>query len=177
MAIRHEMRCAKEQLSDVRGCRESGSSKPNRCLQRESGDAGTPEEIPEQLRRAPPSRSARRIGCDGGELRVLRTRLDLDSGGYLSRLLRRLESGGLVTVAPSEGDGRVRTTRLTGPGLSEREVLDRRSDELARSILEPLRRAARFDAGARGSTGTGTRTIGSRSAFRPARSRPAAGEG
>ena len=36
------------------------------------------------------------------------------------------------------GDGRVRTARLTTAGLDERELLDRRSDELARSLLEPL---------------------------------------
>ena len=38
----------------------------------------------------------------------------------------------------SEHDGRVRTARLTPRGIEERELLDRRSDELARSFLEPL---------------------------------------
>src|SRR5918999_2266194 len=47
------------------------------------------------------------IGADGCELRSLRARLDLDSG-YLSRLLRSLETAGLVTVEPGEPDGRVR---------------------------------------------------------------------
>ena len=77
------------------------------------------------------------IGVDGCDVRRLRTRLGLDSG-YLSRLLRSLEAAGLITVDPSARDRRVRTARLTPTGLAERELLDRRSDELARSFLEPL---------------------------------------
>jgi DNA-binding MarR family transcriptional regulator/GNAT superfamily N-acetyltransferase len=77
------------------------------------------------------------IGPAGGDLRQLRSRLDLDSG-YLSRLLRSLEDDGLVTVEPSRTDGRVRTARLTARGLAERAELDRRSDDVATSILQPL---------------------------------------
>ena len=77
------------------------------------------------------------IGLDGCDVRSLRARLDLDSG-YLSRLLRSLERSGLVQVERSGGDGRVRIARLTKEGVAEREVLDRRSDELAVSVLEPL---------------------------------------
>jgi DNA-binding MarR family transcriptional regulator/GNAT superfamily N-acetyltransferase len=77
------------------------------------------------------------IGPAGGDLRQLRSRLDLDSG-YLSRLLRSLENDGLVTVEQSRADGRVRTARLTGRGLAERAELDRRSDDVATSILQPL---------------------------------------
>ena len=77
------------------------------------------------------------IGPDGDDVRSLRARLDLDSG-YLSRLLRSLETDGLVVVEPSDTDARVRTARLTGAGLAERGVLDRRSDDLAASILAPL---------------------------------------
>src|SRR5712691_11721879 len=77
------------------------------------------------------------IGADGSDVRRLRSRLGLDSG-YLSRLLRSLEAAGLVGVAPSEHDRRVRTVRLTAAGRAERDLLDRRSDELARSFLEPL---------------------------------------
>jgi DNA-binding MarR family transcriptional regulator/ribosomal protein S18 acetylase RimI-like enzyme len=77
------------------------------------------------------------IGVDGRDLRSLRTQLDLDSG-YLSRLLRGLESAGLVTVGPAETDKRVRVARLTPAGLAERALLDRRSDELAGSFLAPL---------------------------------------
>jgi DNA-binding MarR family transcriptional regulator/ribosomal protein S18 acetylase RimI-like enzyme len=77
------------------------------------------------------------IGPGGCDVRELRARLGLDSG-YLSRLLRSLESAGLVAVGTSPADGRVRRARLTSAGLAERELLDRRSDELARSLLEPL---------------------------------------
>jgi DNA-binding MarR family transcriptional regulator len=82
------------------------------------------------------------IGADGCDVRSLRRLLDLDSG-YLSRLLRSLEAGGLVAVERSERDGRVRTARLTSSGLAERALLDRRSDELAASFLAPLDEAQR----------------------------------
>ncbi len=74
---------------------------------------------------------------DGCEVRELRARLDLDSG-YVSRLLRSLEGAGLVTVRPSPRDRRVRSIHPTSAGRRERDVLDRRSDELAASLLEPL---------------------------------------
>ena len=77
------------------------------------------------------------IGPDGSDVRLLRSRLDLDSG-YVSRLLRSLEKDGLVVVEQSGVDGRVRTVRLTGQGLAERAVLDRLSDDAATSILRPL---------------------------------------
>ena len=77
------------------------------------------------------------IGPDGCEVRVLRARLGLDSG-YLSRLLRALEAAGLVKVAISDGDGRVRVARLTAAGRRERSTLDARADKLAQSLLAPL---------------------------------------
>jgi DNA-binding MarR family transcriptional regulator/GNAT superfamily N-acetyltransferase len=77
------------------------------------------------------------IGEQGCDVRTLRSRLALDSG-YLSRLLRALEAAGLITVTASPHDRRVRTAHLTRKGRGERAVLDRRSDELARSVLEPL---------------------------------------
>jgi DNA-binding MarR family transcriptional regulator len=77
------------------------------------------------------------IGEGGCDVRLLRSRLQLDSG-YASRLLRSLEAAGLVTVAASDHDGRVRTARLTERGAAERDELDRRSDALARSFLAPL---------------------------------------
>jgi DNA-binding MarR family transcriptional regulator/GNAT superfamily N-acetyltransferase len=77
------------------------------------------------------------IGAEGRDVRWLRTQLDLDSG-YLSRLLRALETAGLVTVGPKESDKRVRVARLTALGLAERAILDKRSDELAASLLRPL---------------------------------------
>lgn len=77
------------------------------------------------------------IEPDGTAVRVLRSRLALDSG-YLSRQLRRLESDGLVTTDPDSDDARVRKVRLTDAGVAERTMLDRMSDELAGSILDPL---------------------------------------
>jgi DNA-binding MarR family transcriptional regulator/ribosomal protein S18 acetylase RimI-like enzyme len=77
------------------------------------------------------------IGREGSEVRELRSRLELDSG-HASRLLRALEADGLVEVVPSAADRRVRRAQLTPAGLDERDVLDRRSDELAASFLAPL---------------------------------------
>lgn len=77
------------------------------------------------------------IGEGGSDVRLLRSRLQLDSG-YASRLLRSLEAAGLVTVVSSDHDGRVRTARLTDRGAAERQELDRCSDALARSFLAPL---------------------------------------
>ena len=77
------------------------------------------------------------IGPGGCEVRVLRSRLELDSG-HTSRLLRSLEADGLVRVVPGKSDRRVRTARLTPAGLAERAVLDQRSNQLAKSFLEPL---------------------------------------
>jgi DNA-binding MarR family transcriptional regulator/ribosomal protein S18 acetylase RimI-like enzyme len=77
------------------------------------------------------------IGEDGADVRSLRARLGLDSG-YLSRLLRSLERERLVSVGADRSDKRVRTVRLTAAGRAERALLDRRSDELASSLLAPL---------------------------------------
>ena len=77
------------------------------------------------------------IGPQGTEVRALRARLSLDSG-YVSRVLRSLEQQALVIVGSSPEDGRVRSVRLTEAGLAERAELDRRSDDVAASILEPL---------------------------------------
>jgi DNA-binding MarR family transcriptional regulator/predicted GNAT family N-acyltransferase len=77
------------------------------------------------------------IGPDGSDVRALRARLDLDSG-YLSRLLRCLAGDGLITVTPSETDGRVRIAELTSAGRAERAELDRLSDGAAGAILGSL---------------------------------------
>ena len=77
------------------------------------------------------------IGRGGAQLRDLRARLGLDSG-YVSRLLRSLESQGLVTAEPAANDGRVRRVTLTRKGLREVAELDRRSDAFAKSLLAPL---------------------------------------
>ncbi len=77
------------------------------------------------------------IGFDGADVRELRRRFGLDSG-HASRLLRALEQQGLVEMGASPADGRVRRARLTAAGKRERRKLDRLSDELATSMLEPL---------------------------------------
>src|SRR5689334_14068257 len=77
------------------------------------------------------------IGADGADVRALRIRLDLDSG-YLSRLLRRLEAEGLLTVTPDDADRRVRRARLTAAGRAELAELDRLSDDLAGAVLTAL---------------------------------------
>ena len=77
------------------------------------------------------------IGTAGADIRDLRERLGLDSG-YVSRMLRSLERQGLVVTEVNPADRRVRRARLTETGLAERTELDRRSDDLALSFLEPL---------------------------------------
>ena len=77
------------------------------------------------------------IGEQGGEVRHLRVRLELDSG-YVSRLLRSLEAEGLVRIGPSSNDARVRVVQLTRAGLRELAVLNRLSDAAARSLLRQL---------------------------------------
>jgi DNA-binding MarR family transcriptional regulator/GNAT superfamily N-acetyltransferase len=77
------------------------------------------------------------IGAEGRDVRSLRAQLELDSG-YLSRLLRSLESAELVTLGHKNSDKRVRIARLTRKGKAERAVLERRADELATSLLAPL---------------------------------------
>ena len=77
------------------------------------------------------------VGAGGCEVRTLRNRLGLDSG-HLSRLLRSLEADGMLTVEPGEHDRRVRVARATARGRAELAELDRRSDALAESLLDPL---------------------------------------
>jgi DNA-binding MarR family transcriptional regulator/GNAT superfamily N-acetyltransferase len=92
------------------------------------------------LGRARPLGEARvlwEIGPEGCEVRQLRARLGLDSG-YLSRLLRALESAGLIKVTASARDRRTRLARLTAAGRRERAALDARADDRARSLIAPL---------------------------------------
>lgn len=77
------------------------------------------------------------IGSDGAEVQSLGRRLGLDSD-YVSRVLRSLDQQGLVLVRLNVDDRSVRRVYLTDAGLAERAELDRRSDELALRILEPL---------------------------------------
>ena len=82
------------------------------------------------------------VDSDSIGVRLLRERLKFDSG-YLSRLLRSLESQGLVQTDAHGSDGRVRRVVLTPKGRAERETYDALSDELARSFLRPLDPAQR----------------------------------
>ena len=75
--------------------------------------------------------------ADGCDLAVLRQRLGLDSG-YASRLLRSLESQGLVEVRKAHGDGRARAVTLTEKGTAEYAAYDALSDELAATMLASL---------------------------------------
>ncbi len=77
------------------------------------------------------------VAPEGTEVRALRACLGLDSG-YTSRVLRSLERQGLVTLEASPDDRRVRRIHLTTAGRAEQAVLDRRSDAVARGLLEPL---------------------------------------
>ena len=88
------------------------------------------------------SRMLWEIGLEGCEIRLLRSRLGLDSG-HASRLLRSLEAEGLVVVEPSVSDRRVRMAGLTARGRHERAMLDERSDTHASTILAALDPARR----------------------------------
>src|SRR5919198_443894 len=70
-----------------------------------------------------------------GQARLL---WEIGPDGSLSRLLRALESDGLIAVGRNDADGRVRTARLTDRGAAERALLDQRSDDAATALLEPL---------------------------------------
>ena len=82
------------------------------------------------------------IGIDGADVGLLRARLGLDSG-YVSRLLRSLETEGLVEVGPGSPDQRRRLARLTVAGRREVAELDRLSDEVAAGMVTPLDRRRR----------------------------------
>lgn len=77
------------------------------------------------------------IGSAPATTHTLRERLGLDSG-YLSRLLRRLEADGLVTVTPDPDDRRRRQVALTEAGKDRWKELERRSDDQASLIVDPL---------------------------------------
>lgn len=74
---------------------------------------------------------------EGCGVQELRERLGLDSG-YLSRVLRRLEVDGLVTVAADPSDRRRRRVTPTPAGRRTLRTLDDRSEELAARLLAPL---------------------------------------
>jgi DNA-binding MarR family transcriptional regulator/GNAT superfamily N-acetyltransferase len=74
---------------------------------------------------------------DATEVASLRSSLDVDPG-YLSRILARLERGGLVTKKPSGADRRRRVVGLTARGRAHYETLDRRSTEQVAGMLAGL---------------------------------------
>jgi DNA-binding MarR family transcriptional regulator/GNAT superfamily N-acetyltransferase len=73
----------------------------------------------------------------GATPRDIRARLGLDSG-YLSRVIGSLRRHGLVEETPNPTDRRTKRLRLTRTGQAEQRKLDRASDGLAASTLEPL---------------------------------------
>jgi DNA-binding MarR family transcriptional regulator len=77
------------------------------------------------------------IGADGATPRDVRARLGLDSG-YVSRLIGSLRRDGLVEERPDPADRRTKRLCLTAAGRAEMEELDRISDGLAASVLDPL---------------------------------------
>jgi DNA-binding MarR family transcriptional regulator/predicted N-acetyltransferase YhbS len=85
----------------------------------------------------PATRLMFEIGSEPGTVRDLRARLGLDSG-YLSRLLRRLESDGLIEVKPDPADRRRRVAALTGKGRERWTELEARSEDRARTLIDPL---------------------------------------
>ncbi|WP_029252515.1 bifunctional helix-turn-helix transcriptional regulator/GNAT family N-acetyltransferase [Paraoerskovia marina] len=77
------------------------------------------------------------IGTGVDMVAALRARLDLDSG-YVSRMLRRLESDDLVVVAQDPADRRRRTVALTSGGQERWDAIEASSGRRAAGLMEPL---------------------------------------
>ena len=75
---------------------------------------------------------------DTSEVTDLRRTVDIDPG-YLSRILARFESDGLITRQRSAADGRRQVIKLTGSGRDVVAGLDARSAEETRDMLAGLR--------------------------------------
>ena len=88
------------------------------------------------------SRLLYEIGADGADLRDLRRRLGLDSG-YVTRLVQTLEEKGLIRLSPGTADQRLRRARWTAAGRREVREMNRRADEVAADLLDPLTPAQR----------------------------------
>jgi DNA-binding MarR family transcriptional regulator/GNAT superfamily N-acetyltransferase len=88
------------------------------------------------------------------DLVEVRQALGLDAG-YLTRIVRRLRSQGLVTSAPSPRDGRRQVLELTDLGRETFAGLDRAADEQASAVLAGIGPEARrrFTAGMRAISG------------------------
>src|SRR5579863_8389989 len=74
---------------------------------------------------------------EASEVTDLRRTVDIDAG-YLSRILSRFESDGLISRERSAADGRRQVIRLTGSGRSVVAGLDSRSATQARDMLAAL---------------------------------------
>src|SRR5262245_47325517 len=66
------------------------------------------------------------------EVQRLRAKLDLDSG-QMSRMLRALETQGLIVTAVNPADARARVLELTRAGRAKLAELERRTEEGVRS--------------------------------------------
>jgi DNA-binding MarR family transcriptional regulator/GNAT superfamily N-acetyltransferase len=75
---------------------------------------------------------------DASEVTDLRRAVDIDAG-YLSRILARFESDGLITRQRSAADGRRQVISLTADGGSVVAGLDARSAEQTRDMLAAVR--------------------------------------
>jgi DNA-binding MarR family transcriptional regulator/GNAT superfamily N-acetyltransferase len=75
---------------------------------------------------------------DTSEVTDLRRTVDIDPG-YLSRILARFESDGLIARERSAADGRRQVIQLTGGGRDVVSGLDARSAEQTRGMLAGLR--------------------------------------
>ena len=75
---------------------------------------------------------------DTSEVTDLRRMVDIDPG-YLSRILARFESDGLISRQRSAADGRRQVIRLTGSGRDAVAGLDARSAKQTRGMLAGLR--------------------------------------
>ncbi|MDH2424528.1 helix-turn-helix domain-containing GNAT family N-acetyltransferase [Sphaerisporangium sp. TRM90804] len=76
-------------------------------------------------------------GREEAETGELRGPLGLDAG-YLSRMLTRFETAGLVTRERSAADARRQVVRLTEEGRAVYQTLDKASASAVRELLDPL---------------------------------------
>ena len=74
---------------------------------------------------------------DGRETTSLKNALGLDAG-YLSRILARFESDGLITKERSKSDGRRQVVALTDAGRRVFAAMEASSNEQVRELLTPI---------------------------------------
>jgi len=82
------------------------------------------------------------IGGGATEVRLLRAKLELDSG-HMSRMLRSLEKQRLIETTVDPADARARKVVLTRAGKAKLAELDGKSNDGAESWLAPLSAANR----------------------------------